>query len=382
MNQENFDNIRSVEDDEVKDAILKLTENQYFVKLLSHIYQGQNINDVIAKLLKIETIREFQEQTIEALLNDIIHDTISKLTYSGLENIQADKSYLYISSHRDIILDSVLMNKILHENGFETSEVAIGGNLLIYPWIETLVRLNRSFIVQRGLHGKEMLLASKQLSSYIRKKLIRDKKSVWIAQREGRTKDGNDKTQIALLKMINMSGTGRIDENFKELNIIPLSVSYEYETCIIHKVESVYAKRHNIKHEKTEEEDLKSMTNGLFGQKGKVHVHFGKQLDDFDGITDISNTNQKFELIAKQIDTEIYKNFKLTANNYMAHDLFYQSSEYFAQGKYTKKQLDKFLENAQSKIANIKGNQDELKSIFFEIYATPIDNKIKYITNN
>jgi 1-acyl-sn-glycerol-3-phosphate acyltransferase len=201
------------------------------------------------------------------------------LTSSGLENLDKSKSYLFISNHRDIILDSAMLNYLIVLEGMNTTEIAIGNNLLIENWIEYAVKLNRAFVVRRNLPAREMLMASKKLSEYIRRNITKKNNSVWIAQREGRTKDGFDKTQIALLKMLNLSNINEFGEGFKELQIVPISISYEIEPCGISKVNELY-KKNTEGFEKTQEDDLRSMGHGLVNPKGRVHFAFGKPITD------------------------------------------------------------------------------------------------------
>lgn len=377
MGQENFDKIRSYTDNEVNEALHNLVKDSHFISILKKIFKKEHVEDILHDLRSIRSIHEFQTKYISDYAKGIIKSSIRELTYNGIENIKPDGAYLFVSSHRDIVLDSALMNEILHRNKIQTSEIAIGGNLLVFPWIETLVKLNRSFIVRRDLQGKEMLAASQKLSRYIRKKITQDNTSVWIAQREGRTKNGSDETQISLLKMLNMSGEKNLAESFKELNIMPLSISYEYETCISQKVKEVYARRKGIPYKKTKEDDLRNMGEGLYGKKGHVHLEFGKVLNkEFDGLDDLPNNNKRLSAVKTILDTEIRRGFRLYPSNYIAHDLFYGKDIFFRKGKYKQAQLNKFKEVAELKTQKLEGEKAELKSLFYEIYAMPLENKL------
>ncbi len=378
-----FDEIRSFRDDEINPAIQRLTTDPYFVLIISKLYPNQDASLVIGGFQRISSIYEFQSKVISEFTQKIISGTIKKLTFSGLENLSSEKAYTFISTHRDIVLDSALLNHTLHSKGFKTTEIAIGGNLLIFDWIKTLVRMNRSFIVRRDLQGKEMFTASQTLSEYIRKKIAVENTSVWIAQREGRTKDGNDATQVALLKMLNLSGQNSVCQNFAELNIVPLTISYEFETCISHKIKEVYTKRQGKEYTKTKEDDLQSMGQGIFGKKGEVHISFGKPItDELSELNNIPKTNDKFEALKYLIDKHIHLNYYLTEGNYIGHDLFFEKTDFFEQGKYTQVQKDKFLRVAFEKVAEISGNQSDLLQIFYEIYAMPIQNKLKYVVSS
>ena len=232
MESFNFENIRSYRDDEVHDKLLEIIEDDGFIYVLKKIYPDERIRHLSKELFRVNSVYDFQKRYISEYVKTLLQLTVTELNVSGLENLEKDKAYIFISNHRDIILDSTLINHSLLNNGFKTSEIAIGNNLLIYKWIESLVRLNKSFIVRRDLKGKEMLTGSQKLSAYIRDTLVNRNTSIWIAQREGRTKDGIDKTDSAILKMFNMSGSSDFTESFCELNIIPVSISYEKEPTI------------------------------------------------------------------------------------------------------------------------------------------------------
>ena len=235
--------------------------------------------------------------------------------------IRSYYAYLFISNHRDIILDSAILNYIQVAAGMNTTEIAIGNNLLVYDWIEHIVKLNGAFVVKRNLPARELLTASKSLSAYIRKTITEDNVSVWIAQREGRTKNGCDQTQQALLKMLNLSNCADFASGFRELQIVPLSISYEREPCGISKVEEIY-KKEREGYVKTQSDDLKSMAFGLTRPKGRVHFAFGEPIDArLDEIAKCENQQESIQKLAEQIDACIYRNYKLWPYNYLAADM-------------------------------------------------------------
>ena len=300
------------------------------------------------------------------------------MNVSGIENLKKDKAYIFISNHRDIILDSTLINHSLLNKGFKTSEIAIGNNLLIYKWIESLVRLNKSFIVRRDLKGKEMLAGSLKLSTYIRDTVVNRHTSVWIAQREGRTKDGVDKTDPAILKMFNMSGTNNFTDSFCELNIVPVSISYENEPTIESKIAAAYSKKSGKNYTKTLEEDLKDMGRGLYGMKGTINIVFGNPINkNLKSIEKIKKRNDKFTALAARIDEEIYKNYKLTKPNYIAFDILTGSKKFLKEKKYEKVEETKMRLQCKKTIASIDGEKNILEQIFYGIYANPLISKIK-----
>ena len=255
-----FDDIRPYYDSEVNQQIRILVEDPGFQKILKFIFKDEKMISGVKQLVSdIQSVKELQGKFMYPLIEDfILKPTTDGVTCTGLENLDQSKSYLIISNHRDIILDSAILNYLIFREGMHTTEVAIGDNLLIDEWIEHAVKLNRAFAVRRNLPVSEMMNASKKLSAYIRQDITEKNISVWIAQREGRTKDGCDKTQPSLLKMINLSNTKSFAEGFRELRIVPLSISYEIEPCGISKVEELY-KKETEGVVKTQADDLRSM---------------------------------------------------------------------------------------------------------------------------
>jgi len=378
MESFNFDNIRSYRDDEVHDKLLEIIEDEGFIYILKKIYPDERIRHLSKELFRVNSVYDFQKRYISEYVKALLQLTVPELNVSGIENLKKDKAYIFISNHRDIIIDSTLINHSLLNKGFKTSEIAIGNNLLIYKWIESLVRLNKSFIVRRDLKGKEMLEGSLKLSAYIRDTIVKRKTSVWIAQREGRTKDGVDKTDSAILKMINMSGTNNFTESFCELNIVPVSISYENEPTIESKIAASYSKKSGKKYTKTLEEDLKDMGRGLYGMKGAINIVFGNPINEnLKSIEKIKKRNDKFTTLAGRIDDEIYKNYKLTKPNYIAFDILTGSKKFLKEKKYEKVEETKMRLQCKKSIASIDGEKNILEQIFYGIYANPIISKIK-----
>lgn len=267
-----FEQIRPFTDDEVAPVIEQLCNEPYFVGILGYIFPGMAANDVLSRLKTIKTIDEFQEKFIIPFLSNLMKNTTEGVTADGVDKLSKKGGYLFVSNHRDIILDSALINIKLHEKGFETTEIGIGDNLLIYDWITDLVKLNKSFVVKRNLPVRQMMAASETLSAFIRHSIVKDKQNIWIAQREGRSKDGNDLTQSSVLKMFNLSGRSDMVENFKELNIVPVSISYELDPCDYLKAYQSQLKRDDENYQKSQREDLVHMNTGLNGRKGRVHL--------------------------------------------------------------------------------------------------------------
>jgi hypothetical protein len=267
------------------------------------------------------------------------------------------------------------MNFLIVLKGMNTTEVAIGNNLLIEDWIEYAVKLNRAFVVRRNLPARELLMASKKLSEYIRRDITQKNTSVWIAQREGRTKDGNDKTQLALLKMLNLSNIHEFAEGFKSLRIVPLSISYEIEPCGISKVAELYL-RQTEGFEKTQDDDLRSMGEGLTRPKGRVHFGFGEPIvDQIDWGPETETISNQIEKLADYIDQKIYSNFHLWPNNYIAEDILNNTrsnSEH-----YTSEQYDRFVAMLEEAVSLIPGDSGIIRTMFLQMYVNPLVNKRK-----
>jgi hypothetical protein len=375
MNTYNFDDIRSFRDHEVKSVLNELIKDPGFIYILKKIFTDQRIESLGNEFEGINSIFDFQSNYISGYVKALIRLSITKLNAEGLEQLDKNSAYLFISNHRDIILDSALINEMLFRNEFKTSEIAIGNNLLIYKWIEQLARLNKSFIVRRDLTGKEMLQESVKLSSYIRDSIIHRNTSVWIAQREGRTKDGNDQTDTALLKMINFSGKGSFDQDFSDLNIVPVSISYENEPALESKILATYTKLKGETYKKTLEDDLKDMGRGLYDMKGEVNIVFGKPINK-DSIQSEKNKNENIGLLAQMINDEIHKNYVLTKNNYISFDILNHTNRCLNEGKYQKEDETKLKVQCKKIVSSSDGDFALVEKIFYGIYAGPLINKI------
>ena len=374
----NYDDIRPYEDHEVNHYINVLLKDQVFQEVLRFIFRDeQKLQEARQLLSGIKSVNELQMKFMYPLVNGwIIEKTTSGVTWSGIDELDKAKSYLFISNHRDIILDSGILNYIIVNAGMNTTEVAIGNNLLIYEWILHAVKLNRAFVVKRNLPARELLEASKKLSQYIREAVTKRNRSVWIAQREGRTKDGNDQTQQALLKMLNLSNEKGFAEGFRELQIVPLSISYEREPCGISKVEELY-KRESEGYEKTPADDMKSMAFGLTRPKGRVHFAFGKPIDaPLDEFAKAETINDSIQQLASYIDQRIYKNYRLWPNNFLAADLL--SGENKHADKVEDATREKFSELLQDLVNTIgNGDADRQRQLFIQMYANPLLNAEK-----
>ena len=256
-----------------------------------------------------------------------------------------------------------------------TTQIAIGNNLLLYEWIEHTVKLNRAFIIKRNLPPRELLNASQKVSSFIRKSITEDNLSVWIAQREGRTKDGADKTQESVLKMLNMSNKKSFSEGFNELNIVPVSISYEIEPCGLAKMKELI-KKERYGQTKTSKDDLKSMSMGIFNPKGRMRFSFGEMIKV--GEQDINEqNNHRIRRVAEEIDTQIYANFKLWPNNYIAYDMLMPESKF--KHKYSSEEKRNFKTMLQQAMIFIDFPITDIQERFLKIYANPVINKMNTV---
>jgi hypothetical protein len=376
-----FNEIRPYNDHETNKALNELAADPAFAKIVEQLYPSKEMAGQILQLMKsIQSVDELQGKIIYPLLNQIKESTTDGIFFSQKNLFHPEERYLFISNHRDIILDSAFLNVIMHENGFSKTEIAIGDNLLIYNWIKTLARLNRAFIVKRNLGLREQLNASQQLSDYIRFALTNKQESVWIAQREGRTKDGNDQTQNSLLKMLNMSNKSSLTEGFKELNIVPMAISYEIEPCGKSKVEELLNRKYNPNFSKTQQDDLMSMANGITSPKGRVNFGFGNPMNiKIDELTNGKTNNEAIQSVAEYIDKRIYANYKLWPNNYIAADLLEKTNKH--NNKYSQKEKDTFVERMENDIKNLSFEKEESLQMYLNMYAMPVFNYEKSFEN-
>jgi len=375
-NIHDFDDIRPYIDSEVSEIVNRIAWEKGFVNFVKTFFPERSIKSLITNLIKVKSVDEFQGSLIFPIMQRIIKSSISDLTFSGFENIKEGKPYIFMSNHRDIVLDSALLGYILYSNKFPPAQIAIGSNLLILSWIIDLVKLNGSFIVKRDVPRIELYKYSVHLSKYIRHITTEANRSVWLAQREGRTKDGDDQTQVAVLKMLNLSGENKLFENIKDVNIIPVTISYEIEPCAISKVKELYQKQINPNYKKTKLEDLTSMSKGMASAKGKVHYSFGKPINkQIHKIEHITNRKEKYAELKKLIDYEIYRNYKFSYQNYIAADIYFNTNLY--KDKYTKEQYDKFLIYLEAAIIEVDGDYNIVKDMLLKIYAYPVKNYLK-----
>lgn len=378
-----FDSIRCYNQDEVPAAIERLTHEKQFMNVLSTVYPLLPKDVLRQRLLAYKSTDEFQRDMIYPFLQYIEANLTKGIELRGMESINQDKAYLYISNHRDIVLDSALFCGKLIEQDYDTVEIAIGDNLLIFPWIEELVRVNKSFIVRRSPGAKQMLEISKQLSTYIAHTINEKNQSVWIAQREGRAKDSDDKTQESLLKMFNMGGTGSFTENLAALNICPLSISYEYDPCDFLKAKEFQLKRDQPDYKKTPYDDLINMKTGVMGYKGRVVYAVSGNINEKiqEAGKTIQNRNELVKHIANLIDKSIYANYQIYNVNKIAYDLLYQTDKFNSDYSLMEKlDFEKYLTGQIEKIDLPEKDYDFLMEKMLLMYSNPLVNYLNTVS--
>lgn len=380
-----FRNIRPLNDKEVEVAVRQIAENDMIKKGLDFLDLGLSFDYIKNCLSECHSVYDFKKNIGYNLVAGIVRKSCFSLEASGRSKLDKNKGYTFISNHRDIILDSAFVNTLLFDYGCKMPEIAIGDNLLIYPWIETLVKLNGSFIVRRNLSGRDVLTAAKELSQYMHTNIGLNK-SQWIAQREGRAKDSNDRTQHALLKMLSLGADRNMSvlDAIRSLNIIPTSCSYEFDPCDALKAKEMQLKRDDKSYKKTPDDDGLNMITGLKGYKGRVHITFGRPLNELLNEQNIEwdslDKNQQIEEIANVIDKEIYSGYRIYPNNYVALDLLDGDGKY--ENNYSEKEKSAFLQYLDAKINQISFNGgivkdcDFLKTMIITMYANPLKNKL------
>ena len=371
-----YDAIRPFYDAEINDGIRSSINHPMMKALMNFTFPEMPDEVWKEQLLKTHSIRDFQCNFIYQSVQRILAKSSDGLTTSGFEKLEKNEAYLFISNHRDIILDTSLLNASLFSHGLVMTASAIGDNLVKKSFLLTLSKLNRNFLVQRGLSPREMLQSSKLMSEYIGQLLLRENRSVWIAQREGRTKDGNDATHPGVLKMLSMgSDEENLMEYFKKIKVVPVSISYEYDPTDALKMPQLMAEANNEIYIKEKNEDFMTLLSGIMGQKKGIHIHIGDVLqDELDLIArDNDNSNKQIQALAQVIDDSILKNYKLWPTNYIAFDILNQSNQFAA--FYTENEKQLFERRLDLKID--QKNPIALEG-FLNMYANPVVNKLKY----
>lgn len=373
----NFEDIRPLNQDEVQAAIEDLLASEEFRHALQYVKPNLDWDQLCAAMRACKTKEEFKSTLAYDAVMTVAKKTTFSLTISGRSRLPEGKpACTFISNHRDIVLDASFLNVMLYDVGYGMTQVAIGDNLLIRPWIKTFVRLNNSFIVKRGVSVRQMLEVSGTLSAYINHTIKDTKESIWIAQREGRAKDSNDRTQPSVLKMLCMAGEKDVIGNLKSLNIVPVAISYEFDPCDYLKAQEFQLKRDNPEYHKTQRDDLLSMETGILGQKGRVHFTISKLINDqLDQLDPAMDRNELFAAVASIIDKEIYRHYRFYPNNYIAYDLLNGTRRFPDHyGLKDKKAFEEYLQKQLDKIVIPNKDENFLRKKILEMYANPLKN--------
>lgn len=368
-----FTDISPYTDAEAVEALGKLADHPAVVEVSKAIFPDKE-PEFLRKILKsVKSIDEFQVLVMNKAVEWVLSTTAHNFSYDGIGNLKKiNGKFLAMSNHRDIILDPAITQVVLYRNAIPMTEIAVGSNLLTNKYIEYLIRSNRMIKVIRGINARQLYLSSQVLSKYIRECITSGRSSIWIAQREGRAKDGIDTTEQGLLKMLDMSGTADFTTNFEELNIVPLSISYEYEPCDILKARERLISR-TQKYVKGSREDLISIMTGIEQQKGNIHLNIGSPLthDEIEAAS-YCNKNDRYQAIRHAVDVRIIEGYKLWKTNYIGYDMVNHTFKY--RDKYTPEDVAQFTDYVEHQLDKVEKSlcRADLRDIFLRIYANPV----------
>ena len=382
-NHPEFEEIRAFYDEDVPEKLWPLVDEPAIEPFVKAAMPDLNMEQFRKQIKSLHTIKEFQSQVVAKMVLGIAQKTTDRLELKGLDQLKPGHASLFVTNHRDIVLDSAFLNSLLSVNDHETAEIAIGDNLFAYPWIKDLVRLNRSFVVMRSVPVRQMLEVSKRLSNYIHYTIQEKKVSVWIAQREGRCKDSSDKTQASVIKMLAMGGESRdVIQNIRALNVQPVALSYEYDPCDYLKAQEFQLKRDNPDWKKSKADDVLSMVTGIQGYKGRVVFTICPELNStFDTYPWINDRNAQVTCVCETIDQALHSHMVLYPVNYVAYNLRFGTDKYA--DRYTKDEETKVLSYLNGQLAKIQiPNRDEefLWNCLLTMYSNPVVNyeNVKY----
>jgi len=370
-----FDEIRYFYDQEVNERLQSIARDPMMKALMNFTFPDTDEQVWLEQFKNVHSISDFQHQFVAFAVRQILAKSSDGLTTSGFDKLDKNTPYLFVSNHRDIVLDTSLLNLVLLEGGYIMTASAIGDNLVRKKFLNVLAKLNRNFLVQRGLPLREQLTSSQTMSEYIREQLYNENRSVWIAQREGRTKDGNDSTQQGVLKMLAMAaGDQSLTDYFKSLKIVPISISYEYDPTDSLKMPQLLAQHRDEEYIKGKNEDFTNILSGILGQKKRIHLHAGDVLDtELDEIAaTIDNKNKQLQAIAQVIDHSIISNYKLWPTKYIAYDLLHNTNSYASE--YTEQEKQLFVRRLEMRI---DPSDPVSREYFLAMYANPLANKLK-----
>ena len=378
-----FDAIRSFEPEELPEVFERLLGNAQFAQVVAYVFKDVPFDMLAQKMRACKTNLEFQV----AFCYPFIKGLLQKASLGCDMNVDAidmEKRYTFVSNHRDIVLDSALLDVLLVDAGCKTTcEIAIGDNLLSLPWVKDLVRINKSFIVERSVSLRQMLLSSKRLSDYMHLVIAQKHDNVWIAQREGRAKDSNDRTQESIIKMMVMGGEGSLVERLKGLHIVPLAISYEYDPCDFLKAQEFQLKRDIADWKKSPMDDVVSMQTGIMGYKGHIHYDAAPCIDAWlDTLDPDMPKADFFKAVATHIDEEVFRRYRLYPSNYVALDELEGTTAHA--DRYTaeqKAQFDGYIAQQMAKIQLPDKDEAFLRERLLTMYANPARNQEQFLKN-
>jgi len=366
-----FEETRPYNDEEIPAAIARVADNSLFGTIVHHLYPDADIAQYRENFLRIQTTREFQSQVMFQAIRNILQNSSEGVTYSGFDQLDADKQYMFVANHRDILLDAAILQVLLHEHGMDTSEITFGSNLMQGGLVTDLGKMNKMFRIVRGSTAHDFYRNSLEVSSYMRYAITKKKQSVWIAQRNGRTKDGNDRTESAVLKMFSISSPLPFAENLNELHITPVVISYEYEPCDFLKTQELFIAQYQL-YIKEPGEDLRSILHGITQSKGRIHLAVMPTItrEELDECA-LQEKNGRFTALARIIDQRIRDGYRLWGNNYIAYDLLHHCNRFA--DRYNPEERNRFLDYMWQGLQQLQGEEDELHNIFLGIYANPVE---------
>ena len=365
-----FEETRPYNDSEIPAAIARVGENPFFPSIVKYLFPDTDFQTFKEEFSKIRTIDDFQTKVMLKAIWTIVHKSCSKFTWEGFDRLDNNHRYMFLANHRDILLDAALLQIVLNANHIKTTEITFGSNLMQGDLVIDIGKMNKMFRIVRGGTVHDFYRNSMEVSSYMRYALLGKDESVWIAQRNGRTKDGDDRTESAVLKMFSISSPKPFVENMGELNITPVVISYEYEPCDFMKTQELYISKYQ-QYIKEPGEDLRSILQGITQHKGQIHLAVTptitkEELDECDK----QEKNMKFSSLADIIDQRIYAHYKIWNNNYIAYDILNNTQQY--SDRYSAEEKEAFISYMENGLRGLRGEADELQNLFLKIYAGPV----------
>ncbi|MCQ2279330.1 MAG: acyltransferase [Bacteroidales bacterium] len=368
----NFDAIRPYNDAEIPAAVQRIVDNPSFGVISAYLFPGRPMEEFRKLCLTAKTIDEFQTIVMWPVMQSIIEHTTDGITEVGFDTYNDQRKGIFVCNHRDILLDAALADFFLYKHDKQRPEITFGSNLMKGEMVIDIGKCNRMFRINRGGNMRDFYKNSLEVSAYMRHVVTEKKRSVWIAQRNGRTKNGDDKTEMAELKMFSLSSDKPFVENLGEINITPIAISYEFEPCDFLKVQELYVSKYQ-RYEKGPDEDLQSILKGITQKKGRINIVVTPTITQQElEFCDHFEKNKKYQKLAEIIDRRIYENYKLWPNNYIAYDILYQSCKY--ENEYSEEQKKTFVNYMDNGLSKLTGEIDEFREIFLNIYANPIIN--------